>query len=164
VISTGMGFSSSITDPTVADGPYISKQPPKVTRFKLSDMAVTMDTQMPQHDDLSQDTLMGLQELDSHLAIFESSNPGRDSSTPGAISNSPFEDSMNTVEQPSHTIIVDSPGNRYSQQNQSEVRSRARPIGTKSVYSHITQYVAIHHHDMNLKMTTRKIQFVRKVY
>ena len=70
-------------------------------------MAATMDTQMPLRDDLN---LMGLQELDSHLSIFESSNGGRDSSTPGAMSNSPFGDSINIVEQQHHTIVVESPG------------------------------------------------------
>jgi hypothetical protein len=69
-------------------------------------MAATMDTQMPLRDDLN---LMGLQELDSHLSIFESSNGGRDSSTPGAMSNSPFGDSINIVEQQHHTIVVESP-------------------------------------------------------
>ena len=65
-----------------------------------------MDTQMPLRDDLN---LMGLQELDSHLSIFESSNGGRDSSTPGAMSNSPFGDSINRAEQQHHTIVVESP-------------------------------------------------------
>jgi hypothetical protein len=78
-----MGNSSSIADPTAADGRYISKQSAKVTRPKCSEMAAMMDTQMPLRDDLN---LMGLQELDSHLSIFESSNGGRDSSTPGAMS------------------------------------------------------------------------------
>lgn len=102
-----MGNSSSIADPTATDGRHISKQSAKVTRPKCSEMAATMDTQMPLRDDLN---LMGLQELDSHLSIFESSNGGRDSSTPGAMSNSPFGDSINTAEQQHHTIIVESPG------------------------------------------------------
>jgi hypothetical protein len=102
-----MGNSSSIADPTAADGRYISTQSAKVTRPKVAKMTATMDTQMPLRDDLN---LMGLQELDSHLSIFESSNGGRDSSTPGAMSNSPFGDSITTAEQQHHTIVVESPG------------------------------------------------------
>ncbi|EPE29646.1 FAD/NAD(P)-binding protein [Glarea lozoyensis ATCC 20868] len=64
-----------------------------------------MDSHMSQHDDLS---LMGLQELDSHLSIFES-NLGRDSSTPGATSNSAYGESISTVDNPSTTIFVESP-------------------------------------------------------
>ena len=60
---------------------------------------------MSQHDDLS---LMGLQELDSHLSIFES-NLGRDSSTPGATSNSAYGESVTTVDIPSTTIFIESP-------------------------------------------------------
>lgn len=101
-----MGNSSSIADPTAADGRYISKQSAKVTRPKCSEMAAMMDTQMPLRDDLN---LMGLQELDSHLSIFESSNGRRDSSTPGAMSNSPFGDSVTTDEQQRQTIVVESP-------------------------------------------------------
>ena len=153
-----MGISSSFADPTATDGSYISKQASKVTKFKVSEMAATMDTQISQHDDLTQDTLMGLQELDSHLAIFESSNQGKDPSTPGAISDSPFDDPINTTDQPSHTIIVDSPGDRYSQQTQSEVRSRARPAPTKSVFNHITQYVTTRNHPMNFQINTRTLE------
>jgi len=85
-----------------------------------------------------------LQELDSHLAIYESSDLGRDSSTPGAISNSAFEDSISTIENPSHTIIVDSPRDRYSQLNQSEVGPRVRATARKLVYNHIAQYVFVY--------------------
>ena len=116
---------------------------------KVSDMAATMDSQISQNDDLTQD-LMGLQELDSHLAMFESSGPGRDSSTPGAISNSQFDDSVNTFDRPSHTIIVDSPDDKCSQQIRSELKSRARPTGPNSVY-HITKYVTMHNHTLNSK-------------
>lgn len=119
-----MGNSSSSADPTVADNPYMSKKQPKVTRLKLSEMAVTMETQISSHDDLN---LMGLQELDSHLSIFETSNPGRDSSTPGAMSNSGYNnDSLNIVDQHSHTIIVDSPGENYSPKSHYGTGSHAR--------------------------------------
>ena len=108
-----MGNSSSSAYPTATDNQHISKQSTKVTRkvtgLKTPDMATMMDTQLPPRDDLN---MMGLQELDSHLSIFESSNPGRDSSTPGAMSNSPFGDSINMIEQHTHTIIVESPGEK----------------------------------------------------
>lgn len=105
-----MGNSSSTADPTIADDPYISKKQLKVTRLQSSEMAVTMGTQVSQHEDLN---LMGLQELDSHFSIYETSNPGRGSSTPGVMSNSGYGDSMNIVDQHSHTIIVDSPDENH---------------------------------------------------
>jgi hypothetical protein len=124
-----MGNSSSIADPTAADGRYISKQSAKVTRPKVTKMAATMDTQMPLRDDLN---LMGLQELDSHLSIFESSNGGRDSSTPGATPNSPFEDSINIVEQQHHTIVVESPGENIPYKSPFGPGPRARFTDQKS--------------------------------
>jgi hypothetical protein len=131
-----MGNSSSIADPTAADGRYISKQSAKVTRPKCSEMAATMDTQMPLRDDLN---LMGLQELDSHLSIFESSNEGRDSSTPGAMSNSPFGDSIHTAEQQLHTIIVESPGENIPYKSPFGPGPRARFTDQK--FNNSTPYV-----------------------
>ena len=131
-----MGNSSSIADPTAADGRHISKQSPKVTRLKRSEMAATMDTQMPLRDDLN---LMGLQELDSHLSIFESSNEGRDSSTPGAMSNSPFGDSINTAEQQLHTIIVESPGESIPYKSPFGPGPRAKFMDQK--FTHTISYV-----------------------
>lgn len=82
-----------------------------------------METQISQHDDLN---LMELSELDSHLSIFEASNPGRDSSTPGAMSNSAYGDSINTIDQHSHTIIVESPSENYLPKSHYGAGSRAR--------------------------------------
>ncbi|KAL3419012.1 flavin containing amine oxidoreductase [Phlyctema vagabunda] len=76
-------------------------------------MATTLDTQSHQ-DSLSHDTLMGLQELDSHLSMFDTSNLGRESSTPDAISNSAFEDAIKTVEGPPSMILVDPPDQDFS--------------------------------------------------
>ena len=109
-------------------------------------MAATLDTQIPPQEDLSNDTLMGLQELDqeldSHLGIFESSNLGRASSTPGAMSTS-FDDSVNTSDQHSNTIIVESPDHGYSSRYHSDPVPRARVAGPKSVFNNIPQYVYI---------------------
>lgn len=102
-----------------------------------SHMAATMDTQM---HDLSHDTLMGLNELDSHLAIFESSDPGRESSTPGAVSISTIDDFAKTVEQSSQTIIVESPEETYSRKFQSDVGSRGL-LDKKSMFGSLLQYV-----------------------
>lgn len=98
-------------------------------------MAATMDMH-----DLSHDTLMGLNELDSHLSIFESSNPGRESSTPGAISISTVGDFVNPTENPSQTIIVESPGEVYSRRFQSDVGSRSL-LDKRSMFNGISQYV-----------------------
>jgi hypothetical protein len=141
-------------DPRPTDGAYISKQPPNITDIKAPDMSTTLENQIPQQHDLSHDTLMGLQELDqelnSHLAIFESPNPGRESSTPGAISISTFDDSLHNFEQTPHTIIVDSPGTSYSRKYQPEARpveSRARPAERKYIANDAHQYVFFPCHD-----------------
>lgn len=84
-------------------------------------MAATMDTQMQHHDDLN---LMGLQELDSHLSIFES-NLDMDSSagTPESTSNSAYDDSINMADQLT-TIIVEAPDENYVQKSQYGSRAR----------------------------------------
>ncbi|KAK6591276.1 Lysine-specific histone demethylase 1A [Botrytis cinerea] len=93
-------------------------------------MATTMDAQISQQDDLGHDTLMGFQELDSHLAIFESTENRRDSSTPGTISTPGFDATIDTIEsQPAfenfeHTIVVDTSTDHF----QSDIKSRARVI------------------------------------
>jgi len=104
--------------------------------IRLYNMAATMDTM----HDLNHDTLMGLKELDSHLAIFESSNSGRDSSTPGAISISTVGDFVSTAEPLSHTIIVESPGESYSGNFQSDAGSRAL-LEKKTAFNGVSQYV-----------------------
>tara|TARA_R110002033_G_C3748013_1_gene225857 strand:+ start:72 stop:434 length:363 start_codon:yes stop_codon:yes gene_type:complete len=89
-------------------------------------MAATMDTHMPQqHDDLH---LMGLQELDSHLSIFESSNMDMESSTGTPESTSNYADAINTSEQLT-TIVVESPDEVYSPS--APYGSRARPTDPK---------------------------------
>jgi hypothetical protein len=94
-----------------------------------------MDTQMSQHDDLS---LMGFQELDSHLSIFD---PGRESSTPGANSTMGYADSNSTNEQPSTTIIVESPIELYSTTLQPQSYFHHKIEQTKSINRNIKKYV-----------------------
>jgi hypothetical protein len=69
-----MGSSSSSTaTPTItelSEDPYISFSSTGISESRNSKMALTFDSQALQMDDGSQDTLMGLQELD---AIFEKS-------------------------------------------------------------------------------------------
>lgn len=88
--------------PPVPSDQYILKCPPKATGSRSLDMAALLETSLSQNDDLH---LMGMQELDSTLSIFESSNPGRESSTPAT---STFEYSIETAEQQIHTIVVQS--------------------------------------------------------
>lgn len=104
-------------------------------------MAITMDTQIPHQDDLNHDTLMGLQELDSHLSVFESSNLGRESSTPCSMSNSAFEEAIRTAERPSNIIVVDSPGPEYTPNDQSDVDNHNAAAGNESIFESITVYV-----------------------
>jgi len=93
--------------------------------------------------DLNHGTLMGLQELDqelnSHLSIFESSNP-RDSSTPGAVSVSTVGDSTNTTESTYRAIVVDPATESYSHKFQHETGSRAIAPGKNSMFNAFIQY------------------------
>ena len=98
-------------------------------------MAATMDMH-----DLGHDTLMGLNELDSHLSMFESSNLERDSSTPVPISISTLGDFVNPTENSSQTIIVESPGEVYSHRFQLDVGRRGL-LDEKPVLHGIAGYV-----------------------
>lgn len=124
-----MGTSSRNSEPS--EHTFISKHSKEeVTGFRTLDMEIAMDAQISQQDDLGHDTLMGFQELDSHLAIFESTENGRDYSTPGTISTPGFDATIESIEFQSafenseHTIIVDTSTDRY----QSDIKSRARII------------------------------------
>jgi hypothetical protein len=100
---------------------------------------------MSQPHDLSHDTLMGLEELDSHLGIFEPSpNPARESSAPGDISNSPLDGPVNKFEQLPQIITVDSSEASYSRTYQSaasSAESRARPTDRMNTSTNVSQYV-----------------------
>ncbi|RFU36067.1 hypothetical protein B7463_g279, partial [Scytalidium lignicola] len=99
-------------------------------------MAATMDAQTSLQDDLTHDTLMGLQELDSHLSMFDSSNA---ISTPGAMSNASVDESIQLDEIPSHTIVVDSSQNRYSSNHATEVKTSVITAGAKLLLSRSAQ-------------------------
>jgi hypothetical protein len=110
---THMGIMSSGTasHPTVTEyrnSPYISPDSSETTKSQMSKMALAFDTQAHHQDDISHDTLMGLQELDSHLAIFEgSSTPAKGSSTSGALSDIISDDIHISVDVPSNHHIND---------------------------------------------------------
>ncbi len=65
---------SRLAETTVAEDseqPHISTQSPQNIELQDPKMALAFDSQIHHQDDLGHDTLMGLQELDSTLAIFE---------------------------------------------------------------------------------------------
>ena len=70
-----MGSTPSRTaNPTIArdrNEPHISISSAGIIKSEVPKMALAFDSQLHHQDDLGHDTLMGLQELDSHLAIFE---------------------------------------------------------------------------------------------
>jgi hypothetical protein len=69
-----------------------------VRKSKVLEMALVFDAQAHHPDDLSHDTLMGLQELDSHLAIFEKTAiRSKDPSTSDSLSDV-LSDDLNTIE------------------------------------------------------------------
>ncbi|KAM3085050.1 hypothetical protein ACMFMG_003488 [Clarireedia jacksonii] len=124
------GHSSSRNfdpDPSTTEHTFISKHSNEVIGSSDSKMATTMDTQIAQQDDLGHDTLMGLQELDSHLSIFESTETGLDTSTPGAVSPPGFDTAIDTIEDSSNTIVVESP----IEYQHSDIKPRAKPNETK---------------------------------
>jgi len=95
-------------------------------------MATTLDP-LSHHDDLN---LMGLQELDSHLSLFESTNGGRDASTPGAMSSSSFGENLQISEESSHVISFDP---REGLSRKSYVEPRA--VATQPNFHDINSYV-----------------------
>lgn len=107
-------------------------------------MATTLDNQLSQQHDLSHDTLMGLEELDSHLGMFDPSlDSVMESSTPGRVSMSPINDIISDFDQESQTIIVDasgeSPSRKYHTTSSSE--SRVKPDDGKIPPAKTPQYV-----------------------
>jgi len=109
-------------------------------------MATTMDT--PMHD-ISHDTLMGLQELDSQLSLFDTTGLDRDSSTTGvaatdsAIAVSTLEESFNTSEHPLHTIVVDTSHDNFQRKITSDAESRTFSSNKPMFRAHI-QYVFLY--------------------
>jgi hypothetical protein len=93
--------SSSTAHPAVtedSESPHISTQSDGVKRSKVPEMALAFDAQAHHPDDLNHDTLMGLQELDSHLSIFEKTAVhSRDLSTSDSLSDV-LSDDFNTIE------------------------------------------------------------------
>lgn len=128
-----MGYSSPYTEafPTT----HISRQQPTIPGPDACKVASTMDTQLVQQDDLN---LMGLQELDSHLSIFESSLV-RDSSTPDNGSNSASGESLKSVSQQSHRIIVESPDEIYLPPRPQYQAPRAKFMDPR--FNHAGRYV-----------------------
>lgn len=100
--------SSSTANPTVAESeaPYMSTQSTRIIKSKIPEMAVAFDAQIHHQDDLGHDTLMGLQELDSQLAMFENSaDPGKGSSTPNSLSDILSTNSYSAIDTSSSTHI-----------------------------------------------------------
>ena len=104
-----------------------------------------MDNQLSQQHDLSHDTLMGLEELDSHLGMFEPSlDSARELSTTDMISMSPIDGSISSFDQASQTIIVDAPGDCYSRNydsTASSTESCAKATDGKNMSAIVSQYV-----------------------
>lgn len=103
-----MGASSSSTaKPTIAEseeGPFISKQSSRTTNSGDTKMSVAFSSHSQSQDDLGHDTLMGLQELDSHLSIFEeTADPGLETSL-DVLSEAPAESFLEISEPPLSSV------------------------------------------------------------
>lgn len=78
-------------------------------------MALAYDAQIPPHEDLGQDTLMGLQELDSQMTIFEESKkPDTDVTRSGQLSGGASNSSYTPSPLSLQSGNLDSPGKRAS--------------------------------------------------
>jgi hypothetical protein len=107
-------------------------------------MATTLDNQLSQQHDLSHDTLMGLEELDSHLGMFDPAlDPVMESPTPGRVSMSPINGTINDFDQESQTIIVDASGESPSGKYHSTPgpESRVKPDDGRIMPTSTSQYV-----------------------
>lgn len=71
-------------------------------------MSLSFDPQIHHQDDLGHDTLMGLQELDSHLAIFE------ETAAPASISDSSSDDFHDATDLTSSNHSHDSESNNFN--------------------------------------------------
>jgi len=105
-----MGSSSSSTaKPTIAESeasPHISRQLSRTTNSGDPKMSVAFGSHGQSQDDLGHDTLMGLQELDSHLSIFEETeDPGLESSLSDVLLDAPAVSSLESPEPPSSSVI-----------------------------------------------------------
>src|SRR5271169_1470231 len=107
-----MGSTPSRTaKPTFAEDstePDISTQSSPNTKSKVPEMALAFDSQIHHHDDLGHDTLMGLQELDSHLAIFE------ETAAPASLSDSSSDDFHDATDLTSSNHSHESESNNFN--------------------------------------------------
>jgi len=71
-------------------------------------MALAFDPQIHHQDDLGHDTLMGLQELDSHLAIFE------ETAAPASLSDSSSDDFHDATDLTSSNHSHESESNNFN--------------------------------------------------
>ncbi|KHJ34954.1 putative vacuolar protein sorting 33a-like protein [Erysiphe necator] len=80
---------------------HLSKQHPNMMGYERSPMISIFGSQISRRDNLN---LMGLQEFDSHLSMFENSNIVRNFSTPDRSSNSTLEEIFENQEQKNGSI------------------------------------------------------------
>lgn len=99
-----MGSASSSTAKPIAaediKGQYIYPESSGSSKSQKLSMALTIDNQVQIGDDFGQDTLMGLQELDSQLAIFE----GSADMPNGASTTDSVSDIISDLPQNSHDV------------------------------------------------------------
>jgi hypothetical protein len=106
-----MGSTPSRTaHPTIAEDrneTYISISSAEFIRSEVPKMALAFDSQLHPQDDLGHDTLMGLQELDSHLAIFE------ETAAPASLSDISSDDFRDSTDLTSGTQFNEAHNNEF---------------------------------------------------
>src|SRR5277367_3127245 len=107
-----MGSTTSHTgNPTIVkdrEPSHIALQSSQFAKTKVPRMALAFDSQMRHQDDLGHDTLMGLQELDSHLAIFE------ETAAPASLSEGSSDDFHDATDLTSSNHSHESESNNFN--------------------------------------------------
>ncbi|KAI0999301.1 hypothetical protein K3495_g8896 [Podosphaera aphanis] len=80
---------------------HMSRQQPLTVEYEIPSLVTSLDNQISRQNDLN---LMGLQELDSQLSMFDTSNSRRNSSTMEILSSSALESSIYNSGQTSEQI------------------------------------------------------------
>lgn len=106
-----MGSTPSRTaNPTIAEDrneTHISISSAEFIRSEVPKMALAFGSQLHPQDDLGHDTLMGLQELDSHLAIFE------ETAAPASLSDISSDDFRDSTDLTSGTQFNEAHSNEF---------------------------------------------------
>jgi hypothetical protein len=137
-----MGSTTSHTDtPSIVkdlERSHIPLQSSQFAKSKVPRMALAFDSQIHQ-DDLGHDTLMGLQELDSHLAIFE------ETAAPASLSDGSSDDFQDATDMTLSNHSQEAERNNFKPKPETVAipRNIIEANGTSKYASPVILYLAI---------------------